>query len=788
MISVIFPEQSSVDSTRKKIGLVLSGGGALGFAHIGILQAIDSLNIPIDYVAGTSMGGIAGGLYALGYNGNSIEGIAKSIDWIDIFNDRPKRNLRSYFQKKDDGKYQFSFAYKKGNITIPSGLVHGQKISMLLANMTNKFEHIENFDDLPIPYRCVAVDLITGNEIILKEGSISKALRSTMSIPSAFNPVQWGDSLLVDGGLLNNLPVDVVRDMGADIVIAVNVSITTNPASNLNSALGVLERSITIPASNRSNKNIKDVDVYIEPELEGYTGADFVDRRINKIIEIGQKAAAKAIPELIEICNKNNINIDIHNYNEPRIIRRFHVDNNSRIETQKILKNLNIRSGDTFSMSHLQKNIASLRLINNHINIEYDIVDVNEHDVDILISITDTIEPSIYRISIRGNETIPFSFIYRFLGINPSKDLDIDLLNQRIDELYGLGYFETITYEIEPIDENSIHLIIIIKEASESTIRLGFTYDETYKYIGKVQFVSTRAIIPGLRFEGNMSFSGIFDLGAKLYYPVRLDDLSIYPYLQVYGKDIPLDIYGTDGNRIALYNDRSIYWSAGLGFLSSKNWATEVEINNEVIDLSPEVVAHEVTYPSWNETIRSVRLNSTLDTRDDVIIPRRGILLNFEYENSTEIINTDTTYSKYELNLDYYHSIGKRNTIRVFTKFGYSEEDLPVYKWFFSGGPNEFVGTDMNELVYYRTSIFGMNYRFKIRDNLYLKALYNIIPNYDGNFYPNEAGMINGFGFGVKYVTLLGPLEVIAGRGDRVGSSSSSGMKNVLYFRLGFHF
>lgn len=180
--------------------MILSGGGALGFAHIPTLKILDSLEIPIDYIAGTSMGGIAGALYSIGYSGIELEHLVKSVDWLELFSDKPNRDLIPYFLKKDDGKYQFSFGIEGNNILPPSGLIRGQKISLLLSKLTYAYEKVPDFDHLPIPYRCTAIDLITGNEVILKDGSLAKTMRSTMAIPTAFYPVAWGDSLLIDGG------------------------------------------------------------------------------------------------------------------------------------------------------------------------------------------------------------------------------------------------------------------------------------------------------------------------------------------------------------------------------------------------------------------------------------------------------------------------------------------------------------------------------------------------------------------------------------------------------------
>ncbi|HEX9974225.1 MAG TPA: patatin-like phospholipase family protein, partial [bacterium] len=272
---------------RPKIGLVLSGGGAKGFAHVGVLKMLDSLQIPIDYIAGTSMGSIAGALYAIGYSGIDLEKLAYRSDWQEIFTDKPPRPDLPYFQKEQTGKYQLEFGVQGVKPMPPSGLIFGQKVSLLFSSLTFPYERITDFDQLPIPFRCVAVDLVTGNQVVIKNGSLAKAMRASMAIPTVFSPVEWGDSLLVDGGLLNNLPVDVVKQMGADIVIAVDVQSPLLARKQLTSALSVLEQTVSPVGIERVKENLKQVDLLIRPDIEEFTAADFDNMKIREIVRRG---------------------------------------------------------------------------------------------------------------------------------------------------------------------------------------------------------------------------------------------------------------------------------------------------------------------------------------------------------------------------------------------------------------------------------------------------------------------------------------------------------------------
>ena len=254
-----------------KIGLVLSGGGSKGFAQIATLKALDSLNIPIDYIAGTSIGAIVGAMYALGYSGKQIEEMAIATDWYEVQRDEPKRKYLPYFRKKNTGKYQLEFDIDGIKPVAPTGLIYGQKIILDLNKWTREYEQVYDFDLLPIPFRCNAFDIISGKEVVIKEGSLSHALRASLSIPTIFAPVEWGDALLVDGGVANNLPVDIVKDMGADIILAVDVSYTTKTKSDLNNMYDIIDQTISVHGYEKKHKSIKETDYYIHPKIICYS-------------------------------------------------------------------------------------------------------------------------------------------------------------------------------------------------------------------------------------------------------------------------------------------------------------------------------------------------------------------------------------------------------------------------------------------------------------------------------------------------------------------------------------
>ncbi|MGB7333097.1 MAG: patatin-like phospholipase family protein, partial [Terriglobales bacterium] len=218
--------ESAAPRKRLKIGVALEGGGALGLAHIGVLKWLEDHHIPVDYVAGTSMGGLVGGLYATGKSPAELKGIVENQDWTTIIAGQTDYRDLSYRRKEDQQAFpnRVEFGLKNG-FSLPSGLNSGQGVSLLIDRETLPYTHNGSFDNLPIPFRCVATDLVTGRAVVFDHGSIAQAMRSTMSIPGLFAPVRIGKDVYVDGGLLDNLPTDVVRKMGADVVIAIHLEI-----------------------------------------------------------------------------------------------------------------------------------------------------------------------------------------------------------------------------------------------------------------------------------------------------------------------------------------------------------------------------------------------------------------------------------------------------------------------------------------------------------------------------------------------------------------------------------
>jgi NTE family protein len=279
---------------RPKIGVALEGGGALGEAHIGVLKWFEQHHIPIDYLAGTSMGGLVGGMYATGKSAEDIRQILLNADWPLLLSGGTPYEQLSFRRKEDTRAVPNSIVIGlKQGAALPPGLNTGHQINMLIERETVNYSNIPSFNDLPIPFRCVSTELVSGQPYVFHNGPLSDAMRATMSIPGVFAPVREGDKIFVDGGLVDNLPTDVVRKMGADVVIAVHLQISPASAKEIQSAFGILGRSVELVIAETEIRGMEGADLIIKADVEKYSTSDY--EKTDELIDRGYQAAdAKA--------------------------------------------------------------------------------------------------------------------------------------------------------------------------------------------------------------------------------------------------------------------------------------------------------------------------------------------------------------------------------------------------------------------------------------------------------------------------------------------------------------
>jgi NTE family protein len=284
------PEANPANKGRPAIGVALEGGGALGQAHIGVLKWFEEHHIPVDYLAGTSMGGLVAGLYATGKSADELSAIVKTADWpLLLGGGTPYQDLS--FRRKEDARdipNAIQIGLKNG-VSLPPGLNSGHQVNLLIDRETLPYSTIKSFDDLPIPFRCVSTEIVSGKAYVFQSGSLSDAMRATMSIPGVFAPVRRGNQIFVDGGMVDNLPTDVVRKMGADVVIAVHLQISPASAKEIQSAFSILGRSVGLVIAETEIRGMGEADLIVKANVEKFDSTDY--EKSGELIQVGYNAA-----------------------------------------------------------------------------------------------------------------------------------------------------------------------------------------------------------------------------------------------------------------------------------------------------------------------------------------------------------------------------------------------------------------------------------------------------------------------------------------------------------------
>ena len=356
----------AAEAAKPKVGLVLSGGAARGLAHVGVLKALEEQGIHIDAIAGTSMGAVIGGLYASGYKIDELEKLALGIDWQEALSDAPEREDVPFRRKQDDRdflvKQQLSFR-DDGSLGLPLGVIQGQNLALLLESLLAHSSDVRDFDKLPIPFRAVATDIVNGEKVVFRKGHLPQVIRASMSIPAVFAPVEINGQLLVDGGMVDNIPVDVAREMGVDIVIVVDIGTPLRGRKQLNTVFDILNQSITLMTRSNSEvqlASLKPDDILIQPALASYGATDF--GRSLDIINAGYRATQVLEKRLAVLRQPTDVQLAEARTAEERtpVITAIKIENDSKIGDSVIRYYIRQPIGEPLDLGRLQRDMGTL--------------------------------------------------------------------------------------------------------------------------------------------------------------------------------------------------------------------------------------------------------------------------------------------------------------------------------------------------------------------------------------------------------------------------------------------
>lgn len=643
------------DSSRPGVGLVLSGGGARGAAHVGVLRVLEELQIPIDCVAGTSMGAVVGGFYAAGWSPDDIERELLAIDWGELFRGEAPRRSLSYRRKEDDLRYiDFDAGLRNGRIVLPRGAVASPVLDFLLRSKTLGVAAIDDFDHLPIPFRAVAADLASGEEVVLASGELSRAIRASMSIPGVFSPVEIGDFLLVDGGVLNNLPVEAAAAMGADVIIAVDASTPMRGREGLGSIGGVASQAFSLASQRRVEEQKQQADILITPELGGVSFMGFP--AMKDAVQSGEQAAHAAADRLRQLSNASAFAAQqaSRHYTEAeaQILRSVRVEGTERVDERRVRGRIESHAGEPLDLDRLKEDLGRVLEIGEFDRVDFDL-SRHEDGVDL---------------SLRPHDN-DWGPLYLHAGLNITDDLE---------------------------GNNSVDLLFNVTRTSLNA--LGAEWRNEFQ-AGKTRGIWSELYQP-------LVFSPL--VFSPLGFSRRW---FVAPGIRV--RDEVVDVYESH-RKIAEYDASSLSGELDFGLELGEYGEVRMGLLRGRVDAEPSVGATDL--PIFDADAGGFTGSLTIDRLDSAGVPSDGELVRVEAYRAEPRLGSDLRYNR--LSADYWHFASKGRQTWMLALSGGSSlgSDLPAYDEFLLGGPFSLSGYRHGEL---RGPYFGVirsGYLFRLAE------------------------------------------------------------------------
>ena len=473
---------------RKKVGVVLSGGGAKGMAHIGVLKVIEKAGIPIDYVVGTSMGSIIGGLYSIGYSPEQLDSMVRRQDWTFLLSDKIPRSEQNLSERDASQKYVFSIPFGKGvKAEVFGGLIRGQNLANLFSELTIGYHDSINFNKLPIPFACVSENIVNGNEVNFHEGVLATAMRASMAIPGVFTPVRLDSMVLVDGGVVNNYPVNVARAMGADLIIGVDVQSELKPAGELNSAGAILGQLVNLMGQDLYKKNLKETTTYIKVNVEGYSAASFTPSAIDTLIMRGEEAAMAQDSALMALKSQLGLDstympqpIPSYPYSPERkvYVKEITFDGLDEKDKKWLLKRCDLKENSEISIRRIEEATAILSANLGYSGATYNLPEAPGGGYNLNYTLSKKYENKL-NVGIRFDSEEIASLL-----INATADLKTHVPSRlSLTGRLGKRYAARIDYTLEPMQQRNFNFSYMFQYNDINIYDEGErAYNTTYKY------------------------------------------------------------------------------------------------------------------------------------------------------------------------------------------------------------------------------------------------------------------------------------------------------------------
>ncbi|AFD05499.1 patatin-like phospholipase family protein [Solitalea canadensis] len=723
---------------RPKIGLTLSGGGAKGLAHIGILQAIDSVGLKIDYISGTSMGAIMGALYAAGYSGNDLEKISRNTSWDRLLTNQPDLRSIVFEEKSEFDRYAVELPVVKGKIKISSGVLEGEELWLTFAQLFLPVHNIHDFSQLKIPFKCIATDAATGKMVVLEKGNIINAVRASMAIPSVFTTVEYEGKKLIDGGVVRNFPVENVKEMGADYVIGVNVGQGLQSADKLSSVLDILYQVGSYREAEDFLKQVQLCDLFIEPDMEGYSAASFSSA--DSILQRGKDAAKKFYPQLKRFADSLNQLYPGQVYKRDTIptnykikIDEFKVEGLRVTNQSFVVGKLDMKTGRSYTAGQIADGVRRVFGTRNYNSITYDIDSLSDGKTRMTLYATESPQTTV-KMALHYNS---FSDIAAIVNITSRNFL---IKNSRS--------------------------LLTLNIGKDPKLRA-----EYFKYLGN---------------NRNWGFTFAlrnFNTDLPVYQDFK--QVSLYRYN-----------YGAIDSRLQYAVSRFVGVGVGTSYEITRlkpklsqagqnqgwnyNWNTYFYYDMNSLDRKQFPTSGIEMYARLSYIYGQ---NPSVDYYDNL---------------GRQVTNLDSVglffkpYIRSDFKFSYYRALSKHSTLIWNAQAGINfNQKQSFLNQFVVGGVTDFlrnqvtfVGLREANLTTSSIATGMIGYQYELYRNIFLTGKFNLgYYDFNGDFFDDlvNGSWLSGYGVSVGYKSAAGPLELTIMRCDQKGSVSA-------YVNLGFHF
>ncbi len=682
-------ELSRDNDSRPKVALTLSGGGAKGFAHIGALKVLEEVGMPIDFITGTSMGALIGGLYSIGYGTEFIESMADTLSWTDLFSDEIRRRHMPMEEKEWDGLYLVTLPIMDWSINLPSGVVAGQRIGKLLTDLTWPYPGHQNFLEFPIPFKAVATNIVDGEIVVMSEGYLADAIRASISIPSVFMPITVNGDKLVDGGVVRNLPVEEAFEMGADIVIAVNVADRLRDADELRTIFDILDQTVSFQIYKSVQTSADLADITITPDISDY-GVNSFDK-VRELIDLGEKTAREHYDELKELAE--SLNTTAKEVTVPEI-------------PDEVL-------------------IKDIKVIN------------AEHSSDTQIK--------------------------NKMMVRPGDRVTREYLGDGIERIYGMQFFERVTYRLvsEDDDDEGYLLEIDVYEREQDVFRFGFNYDNYNK----------ASILLNTTFRNLFNPSSIIRLHLKLGEEPYFD--AIYFNYLTLSSDIALrlranyslsniDIFSPDGDRLSTFSTDTFFIESHFLPVTTNQVYAGIGLRKELFHVTRSI--GELDFPGGFSSITSGSAIFRFDNKNRKNFTKRGHRVDLEATHTINLFDNSLNFFQTEAEWQGFFQLHDKWVLQSGIHAGFAtSSDLPLHKQFYLGGYPDFSGYRPYEIASSNIRAGHLGLQFEFMSN---------------NFFEIRGNSVNTEEF---YVFDLTPENTLIGWSFTYGINSMIGPARISY-------